>query len=136
MYMIGVVKRAVPELIFAEYPSHQNQSRPANLRLAYLLTDGREGSMDELFVRPAHTIGNDHRAIRPVKRSERFLNVLHVPDRKMDGQGCSTFPQSFQILTFRHGRSVHGGACGNHGLADFGKRQFLLQGRSRSRLIR
>ena len=57
--------------------------------------------------------------------------MLEVADREVNRQGRAAASEGVQILTFRHRRGVHGGARGDHRLADLRKCQFLFENRRR-----
>src|SRR3546814_9970588 len=87
--MGGVVEAAVAEISLTEHAADQDQGRAGELGGTHLLADVGERAADDELVGPGGAVDHGDRAIGPVMRGQRRLDVLQVADGKRSEETTS-----------------------------------------------
>ena len=102
--MRRVIERAVTEISrLRQRRSDKDQRRSRNLGFLNLGADIGQRAVDIVLIRPADTIGHNHRAILAIERHKVALDLAQVPDRQMNGQCRAGSAKTGQFLARRHG---------------------------------
>src|SRR3546814_13215716 len=96
--MGGVVEAAVAEISLTEHAADQDQGRAGELGGTHLLADVGERAADDELVGPGGAVDHGDRAIGPVMRGQRRLDVLQVADGKVDGERRAGPAEGRQVL--------------------------------------